>query len=115
MAVLRMGFISADGGTRIPIRIGRWEDRTFLECDHSEEILKHLGYSSSDCSSSDSSGLSFGNVAGTYLRGVLIPGEGGFLQLFDLFGPTHHQALWISENIVEKRLRHSVIWDATKN
>ena len=101
MNSLRMGFLSCEGGNRIPVKVRRWEERTFIECDFAQEILQHFGFS-------DVPSLGF---HGTVLRGVLVPGEGGYFQLFDNFGATHREPLRLAEAQADARFLKSLIWE----
>ena len=110
MIGLRIGFVSSESGSRIPIRIRRWQDRTFLECDEPDQLLSHLGLNK------ERSDQARGNtINGAILRGVYIPGEGGYFQLFDHFGAVNHEPLWLSDKETVQRLLSSVLWEVTEN
>ncbi len=101
MSSLRMGFLSCEGGQRIPVKVKRWRERTLVECDYPLDLLSHLGLAD----------FARDELEGVIVRGVVIPGEGGFFQLFDTFGAMHREPLFLAQADADKKFLNSLIWE----
>lgn len=79
---MRSAILEADGGERIPLQVARHEDRLLLECWEPGRFLALV------CARPGPHAL----PPDTYLRGVVIPGEGAIFQLLDPLGVVVEEA-----------------------
>ena len=84
----------------VPLLIERHEGRTFIECDNGGIVLYYLN-------AKQNRDDDFGSY---HIRGVCIPGEGAFFELFDKFGRVLSEPLTYSVECVEERLLNGIIW-----
>lgn len=85
--------LRTEDGQGIPLQVATWEGTTLLECRDPQAFLRQVAEGRSELSLSPD----------TYLRGVVIPGEGAFFQLRDPFGLVADDVLSLGEE--EARLR----------
>ncbi len=85
----------------IPLRIEEQAGKTFIECDRGDVVLVYLG-------GREQSGNKCPNRV--RIKGVCIPGEACFFELFDQFGRVSSETLEFNCQAVQERLLKFVIW-----
>ena len=88
-----------EGGS-ILINAKQWNGRWFLECNDARAMLEHIH--------GERLQASFGS--GTKVRGVVIPGEGAFFELFDQFGSLVDEVVQLDDSEARKRILDVMVW-----
>jgi hypothetical protein len=97
---VKLALIATESGVRIPVRLRQWEGKTFLICTQTRPLLQYL------------TGRQYANAdfESTILKGVVIPEEGSFFQVFDSFGSALHEEIHLTPQETQTRLLDSMIW-----
>lgn len=91
---MRREYIHTDDGRAIAVAVAEHEGKTLLECGEATAFLRHL----------------LGDPAvpdlapGTYVRGVISPGDGALLELFDSIGAQSRDPIRIDDDVTRERL-----------
>lgn len=84
----------------IPLRLGRWGGKLFLECAAVQPFLAHLGV--------DRDGR---EICGAHMvRGVITPGLGAILECFDSMGSSCGEMITLTNAAVDTLILRSLIW-----
>ncbi len=93
---MRLAYLHSGEDRRIPVYLADFEDKTLIECHEAGSFLQHI--TSKNASISPES----------YIRGVVLPGEGSVFQLLDQFGTVCEEVARLDEAGTSRLLQE--IW-----
>lgn len=99
---LRPARIQIHGEEALPVRASLWDDRVFLECDNIEFFVEHVIRSDAQ--------VSFSQAEGFFVRGVIIPGEGGVFEVMDHSGLVTRPLPVLSAPEAHERIVQRLLW-----
>lgn len=94
--LMRLGYLHGEQCARIPIRIGRHDGNTLIECHDAAAFLRTAVESVDPIRVSPE----------TFIRGVFRPGKGASFQLFDTLGTVSQDILTLTDEEARILLDH---------
>lgn len=100
---LKRGAIQVGDGFTLPVRVGRWDGRVFLECSDAQEFLHYIG------------GVQLGQVPkGAFIRAVVVPEEGMFVDVCDELGTLLCECVKLGLEEARKKILDVLIWQVSE-